>query len=86
MANWSTAQGVTVSAASDGDTANDAATLTHTASGGSYADAPAVSVTVSVTDDDTAGLAITPTVLNLIENGISAYIVSLTAQPSPMSP
>ena len=81
-ANWSTPQRVTVSAASDGDTANDTATLTHTASGGGYADAPAVSVTVSVTDDDTAGLAITPTVLNLIENGISAYIVSLTAQPS----
>ena len=81
-ANWSTAQRVTVSAASDGDTANDAATLTHTASGGGYGAAPAVSVAVSVTDDDTAGLSITPTVLNLIENGISAYIVSLTAQPS----
>ena len=81
-ANWATAQRVTVSAASDDDTANDTATLTHTAAGGGYADAPAVSVTVSVTDDDTAGLAITPTVLNLIENGISAYIVSLTAQPS----
>ena len=81
-ANWATAQRVTASAASDGDTANDTATLTHTASGGGYADAPAVTVTVSVTDDDTAGLAITPTVLNLIENGISAYIVSLTAQPS----
>ena len=80
-ANWSTAQRVTVSAASDGDTSNDTATLTHTASGGGYGDAPAVSVAVSVTDDDTAGLAITPTVLNLIENGISAYIVSLTAQP-----
>ena len=81
-ANWGTAQRVTASAASDGDTANDTATLTHTASGGGYGDAPAVQVTVSVTDDDTAGLSITPTVLNLIENGISAYIVSLTAQPS----
>ena len=81
-ANWSTAQRVTVNAASDGDTANDTATLTHTASGGGYGDAPAVSIAVSVTDDDTAGLSITPTVLNLIENGISAYIVSLTAQPS----
>ena len=81
-ANWSTPQRVTVSAASDGDTANDTATLTHTASGGGYNDAPAVSVAVSVTDDDTAGLSITPTVLNLIENGISAFIVSLTAQPS----
>ena len=81
-ANWNTTQRVTVSAAADGDTANDAATLTHTASGGGYGDAQAVSVTVTVTDDDTAGLSITPTVLNLIENGISAYIVSLTAQPS----
>ena len=80
--NWSTAQRVTASAASDGDTTNDTATLTHTASGGGYADAPAVSVTVSVSDGDTAGLSITPTVLNLIENGISAFIVSLTAQPS----
>ena len=81
-ANWSTPQRVTASAASDGDTANDTATLTHTASGGGYGDAPAVTVAVSVTDDDTVGLSITPTVLNLIENGISAYIVSLTAQPS----
>ena len=81
-ANWSEAQRVTVSAASDGDTANDTATLTHTASGGGYGDAPAVLVAVSVTDNDTAALSITPTVLNLIENGISAYIVSLTAQPS----
>ena len=80
--NWSTVQTVTVSAASDADAADDTATLTHTASGGRYSDAPAVSVAVSVTDDDTAGLAINPTVLNLSENGISAYIVSLTAQPS----
>ena len=80
--NWSTAQSVTVRAASDADAADDTATLTHTASGGRYSDAPAVSVTASVTDDDTAGLSITPTVLNLSENGISAYIVSLTAQPS----
>ena len=80
--NWATPQRVTVRAASDGDTANDAATLTHTAAGGGYNKALAVSVAVSVTDDDTAGLSITPTVLNLIENGISAYIVSLTAQPS----
>ena len=42
-ANWATAQRVTASAASDGDTANDTATLTHTASSGGYADAPAVS-------------------------------------------
>ena len=80
--NWGTAQRVTVRAASDGDTAADTATLTHTASGGGYGEAPAIQVAVSVSDGDTAGLAINPTVLNLIENGISAFIVSLTAQPS----
>ena len=80
--SWATAQTVTVRAASDADAADDTATLTHTAAGGRYGDAPVVSVAVSIADDDTAGLAINPTVLNLSENGISAYIVSLTAQPS----
>ena len=49
--DWATAQTVTVEAGQDDDTVNDAATLTHTASGGDY-----VNVTkdlpVTVTDDD----------------------------------
>jgi len=51
--NWSTAQPVTVTAAQDGDTANDNATLSHTASGGGYGSLTA-EVAVTVTDDDTA--------------------------------
>ena len=49
---WSTARTVTVSAGEDGDGANDAATLVHTASGGDYAGETA-SLAVTVTDDDT---------------------------------
>ena len=49
--DWATAQTVTVKAGQDDDAVNDAATLTHTASGGDY-----VNVTrdlpVTVTDDD----------------------------------
>ena len=34
--NWNTPQEVTVNAASDGDTTDDSATITHTASGAEY--------------------------------------------------
>ena len=47
--NWSTPQTVWVSAATDADTTNDAATLVHTARGGGY-DAAAASLAVTVTD------------------------------------
>ena len=49
---WSTAQTVTVVAAQDDDTANDAATLAHTAAGGDY-ESITGNVAVTVTDDDT---------------------------------
>ncbi len=49
---WSTAQTVTVTAAQDTDTANDAATLAHTAAGGDYGSITG-NVAVTVTDDDT---------------------------------
>ena len=49
---WNTAQTVTVSAAQDNDDANDSATLTHTASGGSYGSVTAT-LDVTVTDNET---------------------------------
>ncbi len=55
--DWNTAQTVTVSADEDGDTDNDSATLTHTAAGGDYAALTGDSVEVTVTDDDTPGVA-----------------------------
>ena len=53
---WDTAQTVTVHAAHDSDAVNDAATLTHTTSGGDYGGANALSIgrPVSVDDDDTS--------------------------------
>ena len=50
--NWQSAQTVSVSAGQDGDRADDAATISHSASGGNYDGVAVSSVSVSVTDDD----------------------------------
>ena len=50
-ATWGTAQTVAVSAGQDNDTADDSATLTHSASGGGYGSVTG-SVAVTVDDDD----------------------------------
>ena len=52
-ANWSTAQSVTVMAGDDHDTADDAVTLAHSASGAEYAGETA-DLAVTVIDDDSA--------------------------------
>ena len=74
---WSTAQAVTVSAGHDNDAVDDAATLTHTASGGGYG---AVSGTVSVNVDDdetpatpTLSVAIAPASANEGASGSRTY-------------
>ncbi len=79
--DWSAPKTVTVSAADDGDAANDAATLTHTASGGNYASVTG-SVAVTVTDNDAPGLALDPTALTVAEGGSGAYTVKLATQPT----
>ena len=85
---WSTPQTVTVSAAHDtGDAgADDAARLTHTASGGGYAGITGA-VAVAVNDDDTAaappGVTVSATSLALAEGGAAgSYTVVLDAAPS----
>ncbi len=80
-ATWNTAQTVTVSAGEDDDAANDAATLLHTASGGDYAGETA-SVSVTVTDDDTAGLTVSTTALGVTEGDDGEYTVRLATQPT----
>ena len=88
---WNTAQTVTVSVASDTDGLNETATVTHTAtsSDSNYTIAtarPAEHVTVTVTDNDTPGLAVTPTTLALTEehatDGSGTYTVVLGTEPS----
>ena len=80
--NWSTAQTVTVSAAEDGDASQDTATVTHTVSGGDYGSVTADDVSVTVTDDDTPGVTVTPASLTVGEGVTGRYTVRLNTQPS----
>ena len=79
---WSTEQTVTVSAGQDDDAANDMATLTHVASGADYGSVDNAILTVTVTDNDTRGVTVTPTSLPLNEGGSGTYTVKLNTQPS----
>ena len=78
---WSVAQTVTVSAADDNDSTNDEATLTHTASGGGYG-AVSKDLPVTVTDNDTPGLVLSASSLEVPEDGAKAYTVKLATQPT----
>ena len=80
--SWSTEQTVTVSAGQDADAANDMATLTHNPSGGGYNSVSSVSLMVTVTDDEMAGVTVTPTSLTVNEGGTNTYTVVLDTQPT----
>ena len=81
--NYGTAQTVTVSAAEDPDAATDAdVTLTHSASGGDYGSVSIANVVVSVTENDTAGVTVTPTALTVAEGGSNTYTVRLNTRPT----
>ena len=82
--DWETAKTVTVSAAQDDDAGDDTAALSHAVAS---ADADYNGITVSevaiaVTDDETAGVSITPTELTIAEGGSDSYQVVLTSQPA----
>ena len=80
--NWGTSQTVTVSAAEDADASQDTATVTHTMRGGDYESFAAPNVAVAVTDNDTAGVTVSPTSLTVNEGATDTYTVRLNTQPS----
>ena len=81
--NWDTAQTVTVRANEDPDAADDTATLTHTASGGDYAGVTR-DLPVTVDDDETASLVVTPTEIGVVEDSATGttYTVELSHVPT----
>ena len=81
VANWNAAQTVTVSAGDDADGADDAATLTHVASGGGYA-AVSKNLPVTVKDDDALALVLSAASLEVPEEGSVGYAVKLTTRPT----
>ena len=80
--NWSAEQTVTVTGGQDADAADDAATLTHNPSGADYNSVSNADLAVTVTDDETAGVTVTPTSLTIGEGGSGTYTVVLDTQPT----
>ena len=62
-------------------TGADTATLTHTASGGDYASVTK-NLLVIVADNDTPGMTVTPSTLDVNEGGDATYTVKLATQPA----
>ena len=82
--NWNVFQGVTVQVVHDDDSADEQATLTHTASSGdpNYAGIAGPGVSVQITDDDPAGVTVSPTSLSITEGESGQYQVKLISQPT----
>ena len=88
--NWATAQPVTVTPRADTDAVNDATTLRHRVTGSAAStyptSLPAVNVTVTVDDAQTAGVRVSATTLALDEDPLTpaaaTYMLVLTAQPT----
>ena len=80
--DWETDQTVTVAADKDDDAADDRATLTLGASGADYGSAPSREVTVTVDDDETAGLDIEDAPVTVQEQGPGVeFQVRLKTEP-----
>ena len=83
-ADWDTAQTVTVTGLDDDfDNPTDlTATISNTPSGGDYGSSEAADVAVTVTDDETKGLTLTPATLTVAEGGTGTYDVVLDSEPT----
>ena len=78
--DWSEPREVTVRAAEDADALADAeVTVRHAVSG--YGAVTAAAVTVTIQENDTAGVVVTPTALTVPEGGSGSYTVALVTQP-----
>ena len=86
-ASWNTAQTVTVAAADDDvDDGDVGVSLTHAVkdadSAAEYAGVAGASVAVTVADNDTAGVTVSPMILDITEGSSGSYTVVLTAEPT----
>ena len=86
LMNWRTAQIVTVTATDDfiDEVDLEMHIITHTVSGGDYGanNVMAPDVTVTITDNDTAGVTVSKTVVTVSEDGATdSYTIKLDSRP-----
>ena len=82
--SWDDAQMVEVKAGQDDDAEPDpVVTLTHVASGGGYSGVTSGTVTVTIEEDDSPGVRVTPTAITVTEGAAAdSYTVVLTTEPA----
>ena len=82
--DWNTTQTVTVTAVQDHDAVDDTATLTHAVASTADTDYDGLSADVNVTvvDDDTAGVTVTPRVHHITEGENAPFSIVLDTQPT----
>ena len=78
--NWNTPQTITVAATHDDDHEDESVTIRHAVSG--YGVIIAHNVQITVRDDDTAGVTVTPTRLTVNEGDQNTYKVVLDTRPA----
>ena len=80
--NWETGLAVAVDAVADDDAVDDTATIDHAVSGADYGSATAASVSVTVDDDEEAGVTLSTRALSVPEGGSNTYTVVLDSEPT----
>ena len=83
MDDWNTAQTVIVTAAEDEDAVQDTATVMHTL-GPAGATVANGNLRVTVRENETRGVTVTPTSLDVPEDGEGTYTVVLDSEPTGM--
>ena len=79
--SWNMSKYVTVTAVQDKDADNETATLRHSASGRGYDGIKGADMSVTVMDDDEAGITL-PNTLTVTEGSSATYEVALATRPS----
>ena len=79
---WSAEQAVTVTAGQDADADDDTATVTHDPSGADFDLVSNAELAVTITDNDTRGVTVSPASLTVAEGGTGTYTVALDTQPT----
>ncbi len=81
---WNIPQIVTVSGAEDANSTNERASLTHTVSSSdiAYNAVMPAAVSVNVSDNDTPGVSVSPTRLEVAEGANVEYMLMLNTQPA----
>ena len=80
--NWNEEQTVTITAGEDDDGVLSRFTITHGVTGADYGNVNAPSLQVGVQDNDTAGLDVSTSSLEIAEGGTDTFTVRLTTQPT----